>query len=62
MHIQATLTDCQMPICSQVTAGANAVDASLGGGMKTGSITEVYGKYWSGKIQVRARKKESGSG
>ena len=37
-----------------VTTGCQALNDILGGGLETGSITELYGEYRSGKTQVRA--------
>lgn len=36
-----------------VTTGCQALNDILGGGLETGSITELYGEYRSGKTQVR---------
>jgi DNA repair protein RAD51 len=36
----------------RVSTGAAALDALLGGGLETGSITEVYGEYRCGKTQL----------
>jgi len=41
-----------MASSEQITTGATAVDAILGGGIETGSITEVYGEFRSGKTQL----------
>lgn len=36
-----------------VTTGCQSLNDILGGGLETGSITELYGEYRSGKTQVR---------
>lgn len=36
----------------RITTGSNALDDILGGGVETGSITEVYGEFRSGKTQL----------
>ncbi len=36
----------------KITSGSKDVDALLGGGFETGSITEVYGQFGSGKSQI----------
>jgi DNA repair protein RAD51 len=36
----------------RLSTGAKALDAVLGGGLETGSITEVYGEYRCGKTQL----------
>ncbi len=38
-------------LVGRITTGSKEVDALLGGGIETQSITEVYGKYASGKSQ-----------
>ena len=37
----------------RVTTGCQALNDILGGGLETGSITELFGEYRSGKTQVR---------
>jgi RecA/RadA recombinase len=36
-----------------VTTGCEALNEILGGGLETGSITELFGEYRSGKTQAR---------
>ncbi|MHA1269135.1 MAG: DNA repair and recombination protein RadA [Candidatus Helarchaeota archaeon] len=36
----------------RITTGSNQLDSLLGGGIETGSITEFYGAYKSGKTQI----------
>lgn len=36
----------------KITTGCTALDAILGGGLETGSITEIYGEYRCGKTQI----------
>lgn len=38
--------------CIHVTTGAKAFDDILGGGVETGSITEAYGEFRTGKTQL----------
>lgn len=35
-----------------ITTGSKNVDNILGGGMETGSITELYGEFRTGKSQI----------
>ena len=35
-----------------ITSGSNAVDELLKGGLETGSITELYGEFRTGKTQL----------
>ena len=35
----------------RITTGCKAVDALLGGGLESNSITEIYGEFRTGKIQ-----------
>jgi len=37
---------------AQITTGSNALDNVLGGGIETGSITEIYGEFRTGKSQI----------
>jgi DNA repair protein RadA len=39
-------------LIGKITTGSKDVDTMIGGGIETGSITEIYGKYASGKTQV----------
>lgn len=36
----------------QITTGSTELDKLLGGGIETGSITEMFGEFRSGKSQV----------
>lgn len=36
----------------RITTGATALDAILGGGIETGSITELFGEFRTGKTQI----------
>lgn len=36
----------------KITTGSSALDAVLGGGLETGSITEIYGEFRCGKTQL----------
>ncbi|KAH9566861.1 hypothetical protein CY35_04G151900 [Sphagnum magellanicum] len=36
----------------QITTGAKELDKTLEGGIETGSITEIYGEFWTGKSQL----------
>ena len=36
----------------KISCGAKAVDAILGGGVETSSITEMYGEFRTGKTQI----------
>jgi meiotic recombination protein DMC1 len=36
----------------KITTGSNALDTILGGGLETGSITEVFGEFRTGKTQL----------
>ena len=36
----------------QITTGSNELDKLLGGGIETGSITELFGEFRCGKSQV----------
>jgi DNA repair protein RAD51 len=36
----------------QITPGAKELDKTLEGGIETGSITEIYGEFWTGKSQL----------
>lgn len=46
----------------QVTTGCQALNDILGGGLETGSITELYGEYRCGKTQVGAAVAAGGPG
>src|SRR5271154_3475907 len=35
-----------------ITTGSNQLDALLGGGIETGSITEIFGEFRTGKSQI----------
>jgi DNA repair protein RAD51 len=35
-----------------VSTGSKALDALLGGGIETGSITEIFGEFRTGKTQI----------
>ncbi|MBN1941068.1 MAG: DNA repair and recombination protein RadA [Candidatus Diapherotrites archaeon] len=39
-------------LVGKITTGSKELDTMIGGGIETGSITEIYGKYASGKTQV----------
>ena len=39
---------------TRITTGCKALDAILGGGIETGSVTEVFGEFRSGKTQLAA--------
>ena len=45
----------------QITTGSKELDKLLGGGIETGSITEMFGEFRTGKWSAVARKGE-GSG
>lgn len=36
----------------KITTGSSQLDDILGGGMETGSITELYGEFRTGKSQI----------
>lgn len=36
----------------QLTTGSKELDRLLGGGIETGSITEIFGEFRSGKTQI----------
>lgn len=36
----------------QLTTGSNELDKLLGGGIETGSITEIFGEFRTGKTQL----------
>jgi meiotic recombination protein DMC1 len=36
----------------KLTTGASALDAILGGGIETSSITELFGEFRTGKTQI----------
>jgi DNA repair protein RAD51 len=36
----------------QITTGSAELDKLLGGGMETGSITEIFGEFRTGKTQI----------
>jgi len=38
--------------CIKITTGAKTFDAILGGGVESGSITEAYGEFRTGKTQL----------
>ncbi len=39
-------------MCFQITTGSKELDKLLNGGMETGSITELFGEFRTGKSQV----------
>ena len=39
-------------LVGKITTGSKEMDTLIGGGIETGSITEIYGKFASGKTQV----------
>ena len=37
---------------TKITTGSNQLDNLLGGGIETGSITEIFGEFRTGKTQI----------
>lgn len=38
----------------RITTGSKELDAILGGGLETGSVTEIFGEFRTGKTQLAA--------